>query len=98
MKQNTKRVPSFLSRSEPSNESHTNFAEHSAPNTEAESSAEEYTENEKELAGKIKVALSEDDYWYYEFLGECYIHGMMDGEAMAYQNNNGVRAQVFELR
>jgi hypothetical protein len=79
-------------------ESHTNNAEHSAPNAEAESNAEEYTKNEKELAEKIKARLSEDDYWYHEFLGECYIHGMMDGEAMAYQNNNGVRAQVFEFR
>lgn len=40
-----------------------------------------------------------DDNWcYYEFLGECYIHGMMDGEAMAYQNDENLRAQVFELR
>jgi hypothetical protein len=22
------------------------------------------------------------DHYYYEFLGECYVHGMMDGEAM----------------
>lgn len=34
----------------------------------------------------------------YEVLGECYVHGMMDGEAMAYQNEKGIRAQVFELR
>ena len=98
MKVETKRVPSFPSRSESSNESHTNMAEQGTPKADAESNVEEYTENEKEVAEKIKATLSEDDYWYYEFLGECYIHGMMDGEAMAYQNNNGVRAQVFELR
>jgi hypothetical protein len=34
----------------------------------------------------------------YEVLGECYVHGMMDGEAMRYQNEKGIRAQVFELR
>jgi hypothetical protein len=34
----------------------------------------------------------------YEVLGECYVHGMMDGEAMAYQNGKGIRAQIFELR
>ncbi|KAG8529170.1 uncharacterized protein KY384_005805 [Bacidia gigantensis] len=59
-----------------------------------------------------KVVLSEPDWdstekdslhlqekWcYYKFLGECYIHGMMDGEAMAHQNENGIPAQVFELR
>lgn len=39
-----------------------------------------------------------DNRCYYEFLGECYIHGMMDGEAMAYQNDNSIRPQMFELR
>jgi Heterokaryon incompatibility protein (HET) len=37
-------------------------------------------------------------YYYHSFLGECYIHGMMDGEAMAYQNNEGIRAEAFEFR
>lgn len=40
----------------------------------------------------------DDNLCYFEFLGECYIHGMMDGEAMAYQNDENIRAQVFELR
>jgi hypothetical protein len=31
-------------------------------------------------------------------LGECYIHGMMDGEAMRYQNEEAIASQVFELR
>ena len=39
-----------------------------------------------------------ENWCYYEVLGECYVHGMMDGEAMAYQNKKGIRAQVFELR
>lgn len=42
-----------------------------------------------------------DNMGYHEFLGECYIHGMMDGEAMGYQNNYGeepIPARVFELR
>jgi hypothetical protein len=41
------------------------------------------------------------DYYtprYYESLGECYIHGMMDGEAIAVQNNEGLSTQIFELR
>ncbi|OCL14441.1 HET-domain-containing protein [Glonium stellatum] len=38
-----------------------------------------------------------DKYWY-KFLGECYIHGMMDGEAMARQNKDGLPMEVFELR
>ncbi|EON98792.1 putative ankyrin and het domain protein [Phaeoacremonium minimum UCRPA7] len=40
----------------------------------------------------------EDDKWFYTFLGECYIHGMMDGEAMGYFNNNGLHSSVFEMR
>ena len=36
--------------------------------------------------------------YYYEFVGECYLHGMMDGEAIKYQNENEVRAEIFELR
>jgi hypothetical protein len=36
--------------------------------------------------------------WHYEFLGECYIHGMMDGEAMAAQNRDAIPTTLFELR
>ncbi|MCJ1272239.1 hypothetical protein MMC21_000025 [Puttea exsequens] len=39
---------------------------------------------------------------YYEFIGECYVHGIMDGEAFdivrARSENNEVEKQVFELR
>lgn len=37
-------------------------------------------------------------YYYSTFFGEAYIHGMMDGEAMAVQNDEGKPAEVFELR
>ncbi|KAI9751699.1 MAG: hypothetical protein M1815_000952 [Lichina confinis] len=40
----------------------------------------------------------EDNWSHYELLGECYIHTMMDGEAMAEQNEKAIRPQVFELR
>ena len=36
--------------------------------------------------------------YHYEFVGECYIHGMMDGEAIKYQNDNEIKAEMFELR
>jgi len=39
-----------------------------------------------------------DENFWYEFIGECYVHGMMDGDAIKYQNQNEVKAQVFELR
>ena len=38
------------------------------------------------------------DKYHYEFVGECYIHGMMDGEAIKYQNDNHIKAEMFELR
>ena len=40
----------------------------------------------------------EDRIYYYELLGECYVHGAMDGQAIAYQNAEGIRSQIFELR
>ncbi len=35
---------------------------------------------------------------YYKFIGECYIHGMMDGEALRHQRIRGLQQQEFELR
>lgn len=35
---------------------------------------------------------------YYQLVGECYIHGMMDGEAMAFSNDGRVKLQEFVLR
>ena len=35
---------------------------------------------------------------WYEFLGECYVYGMMDGEAIKKQNDENISAQLFELR
>ncbi|KAH0543391.1 hypothetical protein FGG08_002249 [Glutinoglossum americanum] len=42
----------------------------------------------------------EDDpkHFYYELIGECYVHGMMDGEAIKFQNDYDIKAQTFELR
>ena len=42
--------------------------------------------------------LGDDGQWYYEMLGECYVHGMMDGEAMAHQNDKVIPRAVFEIR
>lgn len=35
---------------------------------------------------------------WFEFIGECYVHGMMDGEAIEKQNNEKLPRQLFELR
>jgi len=34
----------------------------------------------------------------YEFIGECYIHGMMDGEAIQVSNNERIPPRIFEIR
>ena len=34
---------------------------------------------------------------YYKLIGECYLHGMMDGEAITYQNEENVIAETFEI-
>ena len=40
--------------------------------------------------------------YYFEFMGECYIHGMMDGEAMKWKSETRegqqVEDEIFELR
>jgi hypothetical protein len=46
----------------------------------------------------FRSRLGDDGQWYYEMLGECYVHGMMDGEAMAHQNDKEVPPTVFEIR
>jgi hypothetical protein len=55
----------------------------------------EYMRNVEET---FRTRLGDDGQWYYEMLGECYIHGMMDGEAMAHQNDKGIPWRVFEIR
>jgi hypothetical protein len=40
----------------------------------------------------------EFDRFYYEIIGECYVHGMMNGEALEWQNEKEVKARIFELR
>jgi hypothetical protein len=35
---------------------------------------------------------------YYRFHGECYVHGMMNGEAIGLQNEKHIKETVFELR
>jgi hypothetical protein len=34
---------------------------------------------------------------YYLFLGECYVYGMMDGEAFAIRNQGHIEYQTFEI-
>jgi hypothetical protein len=36
--------------------------------------------------------------YYYKLIGDCYLHGMMDSEAISYQNEKGIKPQTFEMR
>ena len=38
------------------------------------------------------------DHIYYKLIGECYVHGMMDGEAFTYKPKSRTPEQAFELR
>ena len=47
---------------------------------------------------KAKVNELNDRRAYYQLLGECYLHGMMNGEAILYQNREGIKQEIFELQ
>jgi hypothetical protein len=76
---------------------------------EAEKPWRDLTLPEKRELGKKKAEARQDSEFklaltpsYYTLFGECYVHGMMNGEAIALQNEKtGKRRmphQVFELR
>ncbi|KEF57562.1 uncharacterized protein A1O9_05480 [Exophiala aquamarina CBS 119918] len=66
---------------------------------------EQKEEYEAKLRENVKRALGKDRFYSYQLYGECYIHGMMDGEAMSVQNGNSgdenakpIDSTVFEIR
>jgi hypothetical protein len=68
-------------------------------NGTGEPTSEPNPRNETKPADNTDESKSRDPReFYYEFIGECYVHGMMDGEAIKYQNDQNIKAQVFELR
>jgi Heterokaryon incompatibility protein (HET) len=50
-------------------------------------------EQKKRVAQEVLKNLS-----FYRLVGECYVHGMMNGEAIKRQNEEHIPQQVFELR
>jgi len=46
----------------------------------------------------LREKLGDEGYYSYTLLGECYIHGMMDGEAIQYQHERDIPSKVFEIR
>lgn len=65
-------------------------------------SPEDAREYDWKIRDNLRMRLGNSGYYYYTMVGECYIHGMMDGEAMHYQNEGGekgvIPAEVFEIR
>jgi hypothetical protein len=39
-----------------------------------------------------------DESVFYQMIGECYVHGMMNGEAVDHQNVEELRKTIFEIR
>ena len=62
---------------------------------------EEAVDYDRKVQENMRERLGEEGYYSYTFLGECYIHGMMDGEAMYYhmEDVEGVMpSMIYELR
>lgn len=53
---------------------------------------------EAERQERKNKAKEEDPHVYYQFIGEAYIHGMMDGEAVRLHINEGIPRRMFEIR
>ncbi|KAF2120188.1 heterokaryon incompatibility protein-domain-containing protein [Lophiotrema nucula] len=56
---------------------------------------------DKRIRDNLRDRLGEDGHYSYQMLGDCYIHGMMDGEAMLYQNegwHEPIPSMIFEIR
>ncbi|KAK7749917.1 hypothetical protein SLS53_000499 [Cytospora paraplurivora] len=53
---------------------------------------------EEERQDRKNKAKEEDPKMWYELMGEAYIHGMMDGEAVRLQINEGIPLRMFEIR
>ena len=62
---------------------------------------EEEVEYDAKIRSNLRESLGEEGYFSYKLLGECYIHGFMDGEAMLYQNEGDdevIPSMIFEIR
>jgi hypothetical protein len=52
---------------------------------------------ERKEAGTNTLVHRDERYWY-ELIGECYVHEMMDGQAIKYKDEKSRKSHVFELR
>lgn len=68
-----------------------------APGDKSKEQAEK-EEGERRRQERKDKAKEEDPKRWYKFIGEAYIHGMMDGEAVRLQINEGIPMRMFEIR
>ena len=47
---------------------------------------------------ELEIPKEKEKEFYFEFLNEAFVYGMMDGDAIRYQNEQDIKPQVFELR
>jgi hypothetical protein len=59
---------------------------------------EQESDVRKNPPSRQELANRRDPYRHYEFLGEAYIHGMMDGEAVREKFYKMKPDHMFELR
>ncbi|KAI4664453.1 uncharacterized protein J4E88_010705 [Alternaria novae-zelandiae] len=61
---------------------------------------QEAREYDMRIKENLRERLGDEGYFSYTLLGECYIHGMMDGEAIQFQTGEAevVPSMVFEIR
>jgi hypothetical protein len=71
------------------------YAKSDAMITKERMEENEKIDERKEAANNM---VEQDEHGWYELIGECYVHEMMDGEAVAYQDEHGLKPQIFELR
>jgi hypothetical protein len=43
-------------------------------------------------------SIHSDPWTFYQLIGECYVHGMMNGEAISVHSNERLRKELFEIR
>jgi hypothetical protein len=52
---------------------------------------------EREIAEARRMSDKDERRRYFEFIGPCYVHNMMNGEALEEQNESLIEVQIFEL-
>lgn len=102
----TESAPSLVNEGMPEQPEGTQSTHATPPQTHGEDGHDGIRETTKTNAEQLDEerqrrkdeAREEDPKVYYEFLGEAYIHGMMDGEAVRRQINEGEPTRMFEIR